>query len=89
MSNNKAYQEIIAKRQEQTHIKRSNATSGANNPSARAIRQLDKEGNVIEEFEYATLAAKKYNIDLSAIIKCCRGKLKTYKGWIWEYQSNI
>lgn len=58
---------------------------GINNPSARAIRQLDKEGNFIEEFAYATLAAKKYNLDLSSIIKCCRGKQKTCGGYKWEY----
>lgn len=85
MTNNKEYQKIIAKRKELTHHKLSLATSGANNPSARPIRQLDKEGNLIEEFAYATLAAKKYNIDLSSIIKCCRGKQKTCGGYKWEY----
>lgn len=85
MSNNKAYQEITARRQELTHFKRSLATSGANNPSARPIKQLDKDGNLIEEFAYATLAAKKYNLDLSSIIKCCRGKQKTCGGYKWEY----
>lgn len=88
MSDNKAYQEIITKRQELTHIKRSLATSGASNPSARPIKQLDKDGNLIEEFAYATLAAKKYNLDLSSIIRCCRGKQKTCGGYKWEYQSN-
>ena len=87
-TNNKEYQQIIEKRKELTHNNRSLATSGANNPSARAIRQLDKDGNLIEEFSYATLAAKKYNIDLSSIIRCCRGKQKTSGGYKWEY-SNI
>lgn len=85
MSNNKDYQKIVARKQELTHLKRSLATSGTNNPSARAIKQLDKNGNLIEEFAYATLAAKKYNLDLSSIIKCCRGKLKTCGGYKWEY----
>lgn len=58
---------------------------GVNNPSAKAIRQLDKEGHIIEEFAYATLAAKKYNLDLSSIIRCCRGKQKTCGGYRWEY----
>ena len=74
MSNNKEYREIAARKRELTHLKLSLASSGVNNPSARAIKQLDKEGNVIEEFAYATLAAKKYNLDLSGIIRCCKGK---------------
>lgn len=59
--------------------------SGAKNPSAKPIRQLDLEGNIIEEFAYATLASKKLNIDLSSIIKCCKGKHKTAGGYKWEY----
>ena len=59
--------------------------SGTKNPSARAVRQLDLNGNLIEEFEYATLASKKLHIDLSSIIKCCKGKVKTAGGYDWEY----
>lgn len=59
--------------------------SGAKNPSHRPIRQLDLDGNILEEFEYATLAAQKFHLDLSSIIKCCRGKYKTCGGYKWEY----
>lgn len=84
-SNNPLIQDIIEKRKQLKHERLSKATSGSNNPSARAIRQLDLQGNIIEEFSYATLAAKKYNLDLSGIIKCCRGKNKTCGGYKWEY----
>ena len=79
------YKEWEQKHKERVHIIRSLATSGASNPSAKAVVQKDLDGNVIEGFAYATLAAKKYNIDLSTIIKCCRGKLKTAGGYKWEY----
>ena len=59
--------------------------SGANNPSAKAIRQLNINGDIIEEFAYASLAAIKYHLDLSSIIKCCKGKQKTCGGYKWEY----
>ena len=59
--------------------------TGANNPSAKAICQLDLNGNILEQFAYATLAAKKFNLDLSSIIKCCRGKQKTCGGYKWQY----
>lgn len=59
--------------------------SGEKNPSAKPIRQLDLNGNILEEFAYATLASRKFNLDLSSIIKCCRGKAKTCGGYKWEY----
>lgn len=47
---------------------------GAKNPSAKAVYQLDLNGNIIKEYAYATLASKELHLDLSSIIKCCRGK---------------
>lgn len=46
---------------------------GGNNPSAKKIMCLTTN----EVFDTATEAAKKYNTDISHIIKCCRGKLKS------------
>jgi len=60
--------------------------SGEANPSARPIRQLSIDGEVICEYPYAKLAADKLGIDLSSIIKCCRGKTKTCGGYRWEYK---
>ena len=60
--------------------------TGAKNPSAKAIRQLSLSGEVIKEYEYAKLAAIEHNLDLSYIIKCCRGKAKTCGGYRWEYK---
>ena len=55
--------------------------SGKNNPSAKPIICTTTG----EYFDYAKLAAVKYNSDLSAIIKCCKGKSKTVKGKKYEY----
>lgn len=78
-------QAIIKRRQEQTHLNRSRSTSGANNPSAKAIIQYDLKGNILNTFPYAKMAATQFNIDLSSIIKCCRGKGKTAGGYKWSY----
>lgn len=78
-------QAIIERRKEQTHINRSNATSGANNPSAKAIIQYDLDGHILNTFPYAKMAALQFNVDLSSIIKCCRGKKKTAGGYKWSY----
>lgn len=87
--NNPEVQAIIERRKEQTHINRSNATSGANNPSAKAIIQYDLEGNILNTFPYAKMAAIQFNVDLSSIIKCCRGKGKTAGGYKWSYLDPI
>ena len=55
--------------------------SGAANPSARRITCITTG----ETFDYAKQAAEKYSIDLSAIIKCCRGKAKSAGGKVFEY----
>ena len=60
--------------------------SGKNNPSARPIRQLSMSGELLFEYDYAKQAAIKYNIDLSSIIKCCKGKVKSCGGYKWEYK---
>ena len=60
--------------------------SGVNNPSAKPIVQKTLDGQVIAEYPYATIAAEKYGIDLSSIIKCCRGKMKTCGGYRWAYK---
>ena len=59
--------------------------SGGKNPSAKPVRQLTKDGSIVAEYAYAKLAADKHHLDLSSIIKCCRGKLKTCGGYRWEY----
>ena len=59
--------------------------TGAKNPSAKPIRQLTLTGETIKEYEYAKLAAEENGLDLSYIIKCCRGKAKSCGGFRWEY----
>ena len=62
---------------------------GANNPSARAVQQFDLDGNFIKEYECATYASKTLNVDLSSLIKCCRGKIKSCGGFKWKYSDTI
>jgi group I intron endonuclease len=54
---------------------------GGLNPSARRILCVTTG----EVFETATIAAKKYDSDLSSIIKCCKGKVKSVKGRKFVY----
>lgn len=76
---------IISEKTRQKMRKNHRNVCGENNPSARKIRQLSITGEEIAVYDYATIAAKKYGLDLSSIIKCCRGKHKTCGGFRWEY----
>lgn len=63
--------------------------AGENNPSARPVQRYSQDGTLEKTYAYATAAAKDVSGDLSAIIKCCKGKLKQHKGFIWRYQEQI
>ena len=63
--------------------------SGSKNPSAKAVCCFSKDGDFIEYFSTASEGAKKYQVDLSSIIKCCRGKNKTCGGFIWKYSNDM
>lgn len=58
---------------------------GAKNPSARAVSCYTKDGVLVKVYQYAKIAAEEKQVDLSSIIKCCRGKIKTCKGFVWKY----
>lgn len=47
-----------------------------------------KDGRVIYQFASAKEAAQKQKIFSSNITNCCRGKAKSYKGFIWQYKEN-
>lgn len=62
--------------------------SGSKNPSARPVAQFTKQGQFVAKYEFAKQAADKYKLDLSSIIKCCRGKSKSVGGYVWKYSTD-
>lgn len=62
--------------------------SGKKNPSARAVIAISPSGKIYKKYDYATLAAKELNADLSSIIKCCKGRQKTCAGFYWKYDDH-
>ena len=58
---------------------------GKDNPSAKSVICIEK--NII--YDTATEASKQNNIDLSSIIKVCRGKLKSAGGYRWKYADDV
>lgn len=64
-----------------------------NNPDAKKILekpilQYSTDGELIAEWESATVAAEKLNFHKSCICRVCQGKLNTHKGYVWKYKYN-
>ncbi|UGO50960.1 homing endonuclease [Bacillus phage vB_BanS_Nate] len=58
-----------------------------NHPRAIAIVQLSLEGEFIAEYSTIKEGAESLNNgSKSAIVKCCKGKGKTHKGFRWMYK---
>jgi hypothetical protein len=51
------------------------------------VIQYDKEGKYLNTFESLADAYRETGISDSTISSCCRNKLKTAGGFIWEYAS--
>ena len=61
---------------------------GADSTRAKSFLQYTKDGDFICEWKCGADAARELNIDLSGIIKCCRGKYHTAGGYIWRYRDD-
>ena len=54
---------------------------------SKTVLQFDKNGNFIKEWISISEAARIINISTGNIVKCCKGRQKTYKGFIWKYKE--
>lgn len=60
-----------------------------NTGKAKPVNQYDKNGKYIMTYPSTGIAAKAINGSNSHIGECCRGKIKSYKGYIWRYVEDI
>lgn len=65
-------------------IKTGNYLKEVNN---KAVLQFTLDGIFIREFVSITVAAKEIGISLSSISSCLNGRMKTAKGFKWEFKS--
>lgn len=56
---------------------------------AKEVLQYDLRGKYITSYPSTGIAAKAINGVHSHIGECCRGKIKSYKGFIWRYTEDI
>lgn len=52
------------------------------------VIQFDLNGAIINTFGSANEAARITGFIQTGISKCCRGELKTHKGFVWKYQQD-
>lgn len=57
--------------------------------TSRPVIQLTLSGEVVREWDCAIDAVNEFGFDSGSICRACQGKSKTYKGYIWRYQSEI
>ena len=53
----------------------------------KQVEQYDKNGNLIQVWPSIIEIERQLGYRNGHISECCRGKLKTYKGYIWRYVS--
>lgn len=53
----------------------------------RKVSQYDLDGNFICTFDSISQASRIIDIDTSCIIRCCQGKQKCAKGYLWKYTT--
>lgn len=70
------------------HSKRIVGEKGKN-PNAKAVIQLDLQGNIINVYACILEATKKTKIHNGDIGQCCKGKLKTAGGYKWKYYNEV
>lgn len=61
----------------------------ANLGKAKEVNQYTLEGKYITSYPSTGIAAKALNASHTHIGECCRGKLKSYKGFVWRYAEDI
>lgn len=61
-----------------------------NTGRAKIVYQYDLNGRFIMEYPSTGIAARAIGASNSSHIgECCRGKIKSYKGYIWKYKEDI
>lgn len=57
---------------------------------SKIVLQIDKNTNeVIAEFSSTIEAKRQLGYSTGHISSCCRGKIKTYKNFIWRYKESV
>lgn len=64
-----------------------NGQFGVDNPRATSVLQFDRNGDFIKEYKCEIEAIKELGIKSNHISEVCKGKRKTFGGFIWKYKE--
>jgi len=64
-------------------------TGGKTKFNTTHVYQFNKNGDFIKEWNSAAEVERTLGIDQSAVIKACKRKLLSVKGFMWSYENNI
>ena len=67
-------------------IEKARFTQRYHNPKTKMVVQYDKSMKVISEYMSTREASRVTGISCGNISRCCNGKLKTVKGFIWRFK---
>lgn len=56
---------------------------------AKVVNQYSLKGKFITSYPSVGVAARAIRANNSRIGECCRGKIKSYKGFVWRYAEDI
>ena len=77
----------------ENHLAKKDIIKFQNKGVAKTVYQYSLDGNKIGEFhstgEAGRMLFPEYKRAASHIGECCRGRIKTYKGFIWKYKEDI
>lgn len=76
-----------------SELTKSDIVTFKNTGKPKTVYQYDKDGNFLAEYPSTGEAARKkfpeFKRASSHIGECCRGRIKTYKNFIWRYKDDI
>ena len=64
----------------------SDSKRGLNHHFAKRVYQYTKDGILVKEWEYMSLASKELNINKGNIGEACNGHRRTAGGFVWKYE---
>ena len=66
------------------HSENSKIKNRYNQPNRKQVAQYTLDGELVKVWD-STREPERYGFSQGNIISCCKGKLKTYKKYIWKY----
>ncbi len=70
-----------------TRTKRATETQLNRKDSSKTVLQYTTDGQFVKEYPSVKEAARQNGFNFGHIASCCRGEIKTSRGYIWRYKN--